>query len=196
MKGKFLITRNEKGKILNIRNKAFSLKNLRKINIILLQYLLAEFNKITAKGNQIADLNSLFNEFKIKYYILFLKKYLKRVLLTLRSLSNFNSNRRRYITKVDGLKSIVHRLYDKKVELNLVNLKYLHMNSDNFSDALTTKLRRKKGRLLRVLKKSLKFIKKPLKFSAMLDTSNTISEKPKYMPDNDIKSILNSIKYK
>lgn len=195
LKGAFLITKDEKGKVLNIRNKSLSLSKLRKINIILLQYLLAELEKITTKGNHIADLSILFREFKKKYHMIFMKKHLKTLIFTLKVLSKFNSNKRRYTTMVDGLKSLIHRLYDKKVELNLVNLKYLHMNSDNFSDALTTKLKRKKGRLLKVLKKSLKIVKKPLKFSARLDTT-IASKKPRYMLDNDIKSVLNSLKYK
>lgn len=196
LKGRFLVKKYEKGKVLNIRNKGLSLNKLRKINIVLLQYLLTELNKITMKGDKTVDLNILFREFKVKYYAIFMKRYLKGVLLSLKMLSDFNANRRRYITMVDGLKSIIHKLYDKKVELNLVNLKYLHMNSDNFSEALTTKLKRKKGTLLRVLKKSLGIIKKPVKFSAMFDALKTISLHPKHVFNNNIKSVLNTIKYK
>lgn len=196
LKGEFLITKNETRKVLNIRNKYLTLDKLCKINVILLQYLLAELNKVSVKGNQKIDLNTLFLEFKNKYYVIFMRKYLKRVLLVLRVLSKFNSNKRRYANMVKGLKSLVSKLYSKKVELNLVNLKYLHMNSDNFSEALTTKLKRKKGRLLRVLKKSLKLVKKPRKFSARLDNTNLSFNSSKQLLNNDIKTTLNSIKYK
>ena len=196
LKGKFLIKKNETKRVLNIRNKSLTLNKLRKINIILLQYFLAELNKITLKENQNINLNTLFTEFKSRYYIIFMRKYLKRVLLILRVLSKFNSNKRRYANMVNGLKGLVSKLYNKKVELNLVNLKYLHMNSDNFAEALTTKLKRKKGRLLRVLKKSLKLVKKPRKFSATLDNTGLITNKPKQLLKNDIKTTLNSLKYK
>lgn len=195
LKDEFLITKNETSKVLNIKTKFISLTKLRKINIILLQYFLSELNKVTVKENQNIDLNTLFIEFKNKYYVIFMRKHLKRVLLVLRVLSRFNSNRRRYANMVNGLKSLVSKLYSKKVELNLVSLKYLHMNSDNFAEALTTKLKRKKGRLLRVLKKSLKLVKKPRKFSATLDNTSLIA-KPKQLLKNDIKTVLNSIKYK
>ena len=109
-----------------------------------------------------------------------MKKYLKRVLLTLRTLSKFNFNKRRYTNMVNNLKGSISKLYSKKVELNLVNQKYIYMNSDNFTDAITTKLKRKKGRLLRVLKKSFNLIKKPSKFSAILDNTS-LAFKPKQL---------------
>ena len=53
------------------------------------------------------------------------------------------------------LTSLVTRVYNKKVEFNLVNLKYLYLNSYIFSDTLVTKLKNRKNRLLTVLNTSL-----------------------------------------
>jgi len=59
------------------------------------------------------------------------------------------------------LKNIISKIYNKKVEFNFVNLKYLHLNSDIFSESIAIKLRNRENRLLRVLKKALKLVKLP-----------------------------------
>lgn len=60
-----------------------------------------------------------------------------------------------------GLKKIISKIYRKKVEFNFVNLKYLHLNSDIFSQSIAIKLRNRENKLLRVLKKALKLVKIP-----------------------------------
>ena len=60
-----------------------------------------------------------------------------------------------------GLKTIISKIYHKKVEFNFVNLKYLHLNSDIFSESIAIKLKNRENRLLRVLKKALKLVKLP-----------------------------------
>ena|ERR1700712_4859848 len=60
-----------------------------------------------------------------------------------------------------GLKRIISKIYHKKVEFNFVNLKYLHLNSDIFSESIAIKLRNRENRLLGVLKKALKLVKLP-----------------------------------
>ena len=55
----------------------------------------------------------------------------------------------------------VKRIYDKKIEFNFVNLKYLHLNSSIFSETIVTKLRSKQNKLLRVLKNSLLMFELP-----------------------------------
>lgn len=54
------------------------------------------------------------------------------------------------------LTSLIENIYSKKVEFNFVKLKYLYLNSYIFSDTLVTKIRKKKNRVLRVLKASLR----------------------------------------
>lgn len=60
-----------------------------------------------------------------------------------------------------GLKKTISKIYNKKVEFNLVNLKYLHLNSDIFSESIATKLRNRQNKLLKTLKRSLKLVKLP-----------------------------------
>lgn len=59
------------------------------------------------------------------------------------------------------LTSLIRRVYNKKVEFNLVNLKYIYLNSYIFSETLVTKIRNRKNRLLRVLKTSLSMFELP-----------------------------------
>jgi len=61
-----------------------------------------------------------------------------------------------------GLNSIIQKIYKKKVEFNIVNLKYLHLNSNMFSESIILKLRIRKNRLLKVLKRALKLVKLPM----------------------------------
>jgi hypothetical protein len=52
---------------------------------------------------------------------------------------------------LQGLISLIKKIYNKNVEFNLINLKYFYFNSDIFSQPLVLKLR-KKRKLLRYLK--------------------------------------------
>lgn len=58
--------------------------------------------------------------------------------------------------------NLIKKVYNKNVEFNLVNLKYLHLNSYIFTETLVTKLRNKKNRLLKVLKLALFKFKLPI----------------------------------
>lgn len=58
--------------------------------------------------------------------------------------------------------NLIKKIYNKNVDFNLVNLKYLHLNSYIFTETLVTKLRNKKNRLLKVLNLSLFKFKLPI----------------------------------
>ena len=60
-----------------------------------------------------------------------------------------------------GLISLISRIYNKKVELKIIELKSIHLNSDIFSSAISFKLRNRKNKLLRVLRKALLKVKSP-----------------------------------
>lgn len=72
------------------------------------------------------------------------------------------------------LENLLGNVYKKKIEFNLVNLKYLYLNSYIFSETIVTKIRKKKNRLLRVLKASLRmFHLAPIdKLSILTDMDN------------------------
>ncbi len=57
---------------------------------------------------------------------------------------------------------LIQQIYNKKVQLNIVNLKKMHLNSDIYTQAVSLKLRNRDNKLYRVLKASLRKIKLPV----------------------------------
>ena len=57
---------------------------------------------------------------------------------------------------IKELKLIVEKIYNKKVEFNIINLKTPYLNSDIFAEAISYKLKNRKLKPLRVLNISLK----------------------------------------
>ena len=82
------------------------------------------------------------------------KFYMYRLLLKINKLK-FNDI---FLSKLIYL---VKKIYKKKVEFNIVNLKKMHLNSDIYTQAVTLKLRNKNNRLYKILKASLRKIKLP-----------------------------------
>ena len=52
-------------------------------------------------------------------------------------------------------------IYNKKIEFNFVNLKYIYLSSDMLSESMAIKLKNRKNRILKVLYKVLRLIKIP-----------------------------------
>ena len=57
--------------------------------------------------------------------------------------------------------NLIEKIYNKKIVLNLVNLKYLYLNSYIFTETIVTKLRTRQNRILKVLRIFLGIFKKP-----------------------------------
>lgn len=148
-----------------LKNKSSLAKALRKINYISLKGLRilkkARKNKTfllkTLKWN-----NKNFINYETKYYKNFINKSYKKEMLYLYYVKMLSVNNNKFKNWfILGLKKIISKIYRKKVEFNFVNLKYLHLNSDIFSQSIAIKLRNRENRLLRVLKKALKLVKLP-----------------------------------
>ena len=61
-----------------------------------------------------------------------------------------------------GLISLLEKLYSKKIKINLVDLRAVHLNSDVFSLAVALKLRDRKNKAVRILRKAvLQMVKIP-----------------------------------
>lgn len=86
--------------------------------------------------------------FRIKLYM-----YYKQVLL----LNEFKL-RDNYII---ALKTLLEKIYNKKVEFKLISLRYYYLNSNIYLQVLALKLRNRKNRIYRVLRKSFLNIKLP-----------------------------------
>ena len=103
-----------------------------------------------------------FKNYEMKYFKNFIKKYYRKEILYLYYVKMLSVNNNKFKNWfILGLKNIISSIYNKKVEFNFVNLKYLHLNSDIFSQSIAIKLRNRENRLLRVLKKALKLVKLP-----------------------------------
>jgi hypothetical protein len=107
------------------------------------------------------------------------------------SLNNYKFNKSFISNKGLGLVSLISKIYNKKVEFNIVNLKSSHLNSDIYSDSISTKLNDRKKRVLRVLKKALSLVRLMPNNLLHKNISNSI-----YNEDNIEKIGLSYIKNK
>lgn len=92
------------------------------------------------------------------------------------SLNNYKFNKSFISNKGLGLVSLISKIYNKKVEFNIVDLKSSHLNSDIFSDSISTKLNDRKKRVLRVLKKALSLVRLMPSHLLHKNISNSINE--------------------
>jgi len=160
----------------SLKKRNFLLKNLhnilknkstliRKINYISLKGLRI-FKKARKNKNFLLKTlkwnNKNFRNYETKYYFNFISKSYRKEILYLYYVKMLSVNNNKFKNWfINGLKRIISLIYHKKVEFNFVNLKYLHLNSDIFSESIAIKLRNRENRLLRVLKKALKLVKLP-----------------------------------
>ena len=111
------------------------------------------------KNNLIQDINMEQDFTKVheimtkKYYILFFyKRYITRLY--------FNNLKFNYINLLN-LNKIIYKLYNKHVNINIINLKYLHLDNSLFINAIVRKLKKRQSKVLRVLRKALALAKIP-----------------------------------
>jgi len=93
------------------------------------------------------------------HYKNYIKKALKRLKFYMfyKQLLYINQNKFNY-SYLQGLMYLIKKIFNKNVELNLINLKYFYFNSDIFSQPLVLKLRKKRN-LLRYLKACVRKVK-------------------------------------
>ena len=60
-----------------------------------------------------------------------------------------------------GLKNILYKIYNKKIELNVVNIKYLFLENTILANAVVRKLNNRKNRIIKVIRRALKLAKLP-----------------------------------
>ncbi len=154
-----------------------------------------------------------------KRYKDFIKKSLEKEILTIyiRQLLHFNKSKFEdtYLCK---LSNIIKKIYDKDIEFNIINLKYVHLNSDILTELIALKLRRNKNYIIKVLKKCFKIIKISSLYKVTLTSSlkkelnrkilffnkdyiniylyNLLSLNKKIETNNFVDLFLNSLKYK
>jgi hypothetical protein len=80
------------------------------------------------------------------------------------------------INNMLGLINILNKIYNKSVNLHIKNLKYLYLDNSILANAIVRKVNDRKKRILRVMKKILKFLKIPVKKIKKVDSNVFIDE--------------------
>lgn len=101
-----------------------------------------------------------FNDYLIKFYKKWVKKSLKKIkfYLYLRQLLYINISKYNYLY-LQVLKNYIQKIYNKKVEFNLVNLKYNYLNSDILSESISLKITRNRRKIIKHLNRLIRKIK-------------------------------------
>ncbi len=115
----------------------------------LLEYLISDIKKRYLKSHKISI-----------YNIRLLKKFsrLEQMFFNNVKLISFNKSKFSNLflnLKELGLISFIQKIYDKNVEIKIVELKSIHLNSDVFSSAVALKLRDRKNKAVRILRKAI-----------------------------------------
>ena len=120
-----------------------------------------------------------FNIIEKSNLIHFYKKWIKKAMRTIKfylyikQLLYINNSKYNY-TYLETLKKYLEKIYNKKVEFNLINLKCLHLNSDILLKVSTAKVTKHRMKYKNLLKKLI----------------NVIEIKPKYIPYKEKNVIL------
>jgi len=101
-----------------------------------------------------------FNKYNNVYYNTFIKETLKKEMLYLKynQLLNTDANKFNSIY-LSRLSKLISNMYGKKVEFNIINLKYMFLDSQILSESVLLKIRNRKNKIIKVLKRALKFKK-------------------------------------
>jgi hypothetical protein len=122
--------------------------------------------------NLVDSLNT-YNYPNYDYYKDIAEKTYKENLYKLRYLFKFNSVKfeKPFIVRLTHL---VEKLYNKEVEVNIVNLKKMHLNSDILTQAIVLKLKNRKNKFYNIFKSSLNKVKLPnvIRLSDRINKSN------------------------
>lgn len=164
-------------------NKAIFVKKLQIIKDVGLNILKQQKIKSKILTNVLPNYSSKLYSVENFYYKKFLKKSLKRLkdytyykqLLYINKAKFENSY-------LQGLITLVRKIYKKNVEFNIINLKYFYFNSDIFTQPLVLKLRKKR--------KLLKYIKALVKKAKI--KKNKLNERSKYFFELENLFVINS----
>jgi len=166
-------------KIVNRYKRLFkSRKLLRKLNLIKtvgLNIIKQHEKKGKVIINALPNYSSKVSTVQNLYYKYFIKKCLNRLKYYMYYKQLLYINNAKFENSyIQGLISLIRKIYKKKVEFNIINLKYFFLNSDIFTESLVLKLRKKKSKnILRYLKTLVKKVK----------IKKTLFKRPRYFFD-------------
>ena len=186
-------------------SKARFIRKLKLIRNVGLNILNQQREKSTVLANVLPKYNSNINSVQNTYYNRFIKKSLKKLIYYVYYKQILYINKAKFENSyLQGLISLIRKIYNKNVEFNIINLKYFYFNSSIYTQPLELKLKKKRN-VLKYLKvlirkakiKNIKLVEKSKKLFSVnsLDTNNLVQQdktNEKYLK----KIILNNIKYK
>jgi hypothetical protein len=186
-------------------SKARFIRKLKLIRNVGLNILNQQREKSTVLANVLPKYNSNINSVQNTYYNRFIKKSLKKLIYYVYNKQILYINKAKFENSyLQGLISLIRKIYNKNVEFNIINLKYFYFNSSIYTQPLELKLKKKRN-VLKYLKvlirkakiKNIKLVEKSKKLFSVnnLDTNNLVQQdktNTKYLK----KVILNNIKYK
>ena len=185
-----------------IKNTSFSNKLLKQIKEKCLKVMKNIFEQkksfafALSKRKETLNENNKFISYERKYLKKLLFKCLKKemLLMHMRQIIYFNKSKFEK-TSFLPLINLIKNVYKKKVEFNLVNIKYLYLNSYIFLETLLTKIRKKKNTLDGVLMASLNMLElEPQdKLSTLYSTHKkvVINSKVDYLESKTVKKNTN-----
>lgn len=122
--------------------------------------LVKDINKHKKIKNTNENKTIYINSYLTKFYKKWVKKSMQKIkfYLYFRQLLHINKSKYNY-TYLQILKNYVEKIYNKKVEFNLINLKYHYLNSDIFAESITLKITKNRKKLLKYLNRLIRKVK-------------------------------------
>lgn len=121
-------------------------------------------------SSKVSSVQNLYYKYFINKSLMRLKYYMYYKQLLYINNAKFDNS------YLQGLITLISKIYNKKVEFNIINLKYFFLNSDIFTESLVLKLRNKKS------KNILNYLKALIK---KVNIKNINFKRPKYFFDID-----------
>ena len=95
-------------------------------------------------------------------FLLMIRKILKGIYVMKWYKRNIYYSRYKFnLRNILSVKSVLNKLYNNKIEINVINLKYLHLDGNILALTVAKKLKNRKRRVLKVIRMALRLSKKP-----------------------------------
>lgn len=161
----YLLRINEIYPILHRKYIIFNKKFISKIRYIYF-ILCKKHNLVFNYDRLLLKIKSVYFMLRVKNNLIFMKKLFLLEKKFFNTAKQLNFNRSKFTnlflnSEGLGIINLISLVYNKKVELKIVELKSIHFNSDIFTLAIAYKLRNRKNRVGSLLRKALSQIKLP-----------------------------------
>jgi len=156
-----------------------------------MKIILRELRKIYLKR---LDFNSLYLLIRLIIFFLIIRKLLRSIYVMKWYKKNIYYSRYKFnIKSILSVKDIINKLYNSKIEINIVKLKYLYLDGNILATTVVRKLINRNRRILKVIRMALRLSKKPYINKFYTDLLNINSLDTVLIKKNLSLSINNSI---